>query len=489
MSRGFGYRYVRRRERRTVQPASEPGQPTVNAALLLRLGRQLARLRKREHWTHAQLQAHQERSLAALRAHAYQHSPFYKRFHRGLTDRPLDELPVLTKAELMEHFDELVTDRSVRLDAVRAHMAEGNPERLFLGRYRICATSGSTGLPGLFLFNRAEWLAVLASYARSLEWAGGRVRLTRRMRLALVASTNAWHLSAQVGRTLRSWWVPALHLDAALPPATIVQRLNAFRPELLVAYAAMAPILADEQAAGRLHIAPLHILTSSEVLTPEARRRTERAWGQRPFDQYGMTESGNLAAECQRHAGMHLMEDLALVEVVDVHNRPVQPGNYGEKVLVTVFASRTQPLIRYEVSDSLRLAASPCPCGRPFRLVDGIQGRMEDELRFPAQRGGDLIVHPNTFHHLLDTVPASGWQVVQELDGGLAVLLSGAAAGVDDRVVADAVLSALAARGAAPTTVRVQRVRAIPKSAAGKVRLILSQRRDPQVSASEAQGR
>jgi hypothetical protein len=37
-------------------------------------------------------------------------SPFYRRFHSGLEGRPLSELPVLTKAQLMESFGELVTD-------------------------------------------------------------------------------------------------------------------------------------------------------------------------------------------------------------------------------------------------------------------------------------------------------------------------------------------------------------------------------------------
>jgi hypothetical protein len=39
-----------------------------------------------------------------VRAYAYAQSPFYQKFHQGLMDRPLSELPVLTKAMLMEHF-------------------------------------------------------------------------------------------------------------------------------------------------------------------------------------------------------------------------------------------------------------------------------------------------------------------------------------------------------------------------------------------------
>jgi len=58
--------------------------------------------------------------LRSLREYAYAHSPFYQGFHQGLTDAPLHELPVLTKAMLMEHFDELVTDHAIRLKEVMA---------------------------------------------------------------------------------------------------------------------------------------------------------------------------------------------------------------------------------------------------------------------------------------------------------------------------------------------------------------------------------
>jgi phenylacetate-CoA ligase len=45
-----------------------------------------------------------------LRQFAYEGSPFYRRFHHGLESAPLAELPVLTKAVLMDHFDEISTD-------------------------------------------------------------------------------------------------------------------------------------------------------------------------------------------------------------------------------------------------------------------------------------------------------------------------------------------------------------------------------------------
>lgn len=443
--------------------------------ILLKLLNMLEQFHMRDRWTRQQLEAHQARSLRHLREYAYAHSPFYRQFHEGLTDRPLHELPVLTKSMMMEHFDDLVTDRAIRLEAVRAHATNGGDGKRFLDRYWLNATSGSSGHPGFFLFDRSEWTTILTSFARAHEWAGVKVSLTHRMKMASVASISPWHMSAQVGATLKSWWMPALRLAASEPLVDIVRRLNDWQPEMLVAYASMARMLADEQLAGQLRIAPHLVYTSSEVLTDETRRRIEAAWGHPPFNQYAATETGGLAAECKEGRSLHLFEDLVMVEVVDEHNRPVPPGVYGDKVLITTLFSRTQPLIRYELSDSVRLVTEPCPCGRPFARMDGIQGRVEDVLHFPKVNGGEVAVHPVTFHRIMDAVPASGWQVVQEPDG-LNVLLSGVSNGLVDETLVIRLTEALAAQDVRVGHVTVQRVPAIPKTVAGKAPLIKSNR-------------
>ena len=45
----------------------------------------LRRLRGRDDWTRPQIEAHQAHSLQQLRRHTYAHSPFYQKFHKGLT--------------------------------------------------------------------------------------------------------------------------------------------------------------------------------------------------------------------------------------------------------------------------------------------------------------------------------------------------------------------------------------------------------------------
>lgn len=455
----------------------------MDLQILIKLMRKLAQLRQHERWTRAQLEAYQAEALQRLRAHAYTRSPFYQRLHQGRYDRPLDELPVLTKALVMEHFDDLVTDPAVRLEDVRAHMARDREGKRFLSRYWVTATSGSTGQPGIFLFNRDEWATVVATLGRAHEWAGVPMTPTHRMKMASVASLTSgspWHMGAQVATTFQSkWmraWMPTLSFDAAQPLPAIVQGLNDWQPHMLAGYASMLRILADEQLAGRLRIQPHLIVPGSEVLTEETRRRIETAWGHAPFNAYGATEGGGgLAAETSDHAGMYLFEDNVIVEVVDDQYQPVPPGVYGDKVLITVLFSRTQPLIRYELSDSVRLAAEPGSRGWPFARIDDIQGRTEDMLHLPGVSGQAVAVHPITFHHVLDSLPVSGWQVVQEADG-VRVLLSGGQNGASDSTLIDGLTGALAAQNVVVPPISVQHIATIPKNATGKAPLIKAYR-------------
>jgi phenylacetate-coenzyme A ligase PaaK-like adenylate-forming protein len=168
---------------------------------------------------------------------------------------------------------------------------------------------------------------------------------------------------------------------------------------------------------------------------------------------------------------MHLFEDLVITEIVDDQNRPVPPGQFGAKVLVTVLFSRTMPLIRYEMSDCPRPSSEVCSCGRPFALIDGIEGRREDVLELPAIAGGQLVsIHPNTFHDVLDLVPAKGWQVVAE-PSRLRILLAGLAGDYDRTRLRGKIDEALRARGTL-SEVTLEDVDEIPRSALGKAPLI-----------------
>lgn len=444
---------------------------------IVRVVRNRAALLRRDSWSRQRLLAHQARALARLRRFTYARSPFYQRFHAGLMDRPLEDLPVLTKAELMRNFDDTVTDRTIRLRDVEEHFAGSRGAERLAGRYTISASSGSTGQRGFFLFDPSEWGMLLTTYGRPAWWAGLNPRLihlVHPLRMAVYSSPVPWHQTAQVRASTTSRLAPSLQLDGTRPAAEVVEPLNQWQPDYLATYASLARALAEEQLGGRLRIAPRVIAVGGEVLTRESRKRIEKAWGKVLYDTYGASETGILASECDRHAGLHLSEDLTIVEVVDADGRPVRPGEFGERVLVTVLFRRTQPLIRYELSDKVRLMAEPCRCGRPFRVIDAVQGRVEETLYFPAAAAGRVAIDPVVFDAVLDTVPATQWQVVQEV-ASLDILLVGLAAGFRDETIAEPLRRELSARGAAVPQIRVRRVSAIPRGATGKAPLIRRQ--------------
>ncbi len=441
----------------------------MDIALIARVLAMRQRLRAREGWSAQQVAAHRAAEVERLRHHAYAYSPFYRKFHAGMEGKPLRELPVLTKSELMHSFDELVTDPAIHLADVRAHFEKLEGDALFLGKYRAVRTSGSTGNPGIFLADPHEWASIIASYSRAQEWAGIIARITQRTRLAVVSSRVPWHQSARVGTSVDTFFVPVRRFDSTEPLAGIVSGLNAWQPMNLIGYASMLRVLADEQLAGRLRIQPKAIMSASEVLTKDSREQIARAWGRDAYDVYAATETAGIASECSRHR-LHLFEDLVVTEVVDEKNRPLPPGEFGAKLLVTVLFSRTQPLIRYEMSDRVMLSAEPCDCGLPFALLGGIEGRAEDILKLPSANGELVSIHPNVFHDLLEGLPLQAWQVLEEPER-IRVLLASPSDPIDIEPLRLEVAAALEQRGVV-RPVAVELVDAVTKTAMGKAPLV-----------------
>jgi hypothetical protein len=103
-------------------------------------------LLQRDHWSQDQLRAYQRQRLAELVRYATAHSAFYRELYRDIDTNDeihLEGLPALDKATVMEHFDEVVTERSLRLADLERHLGELRNDELYLGRYRVTSTGGA----------------------------------------------------------------------------------------------------------------------------------------------------------------------------------------------------------------------------------------------------------------------------------------------------------------------------------------------------------
>lgn len=432
-----------------------------------------SRVQRRDRWAREQLLAYQQQALRHLLSHAVSRSAYYAQRLEGLQGAPLDQLPVLTKATLVTEWDRLCTQPSLTLREVelrlrRIEQTSADPAHGWRGRWWLGASGGTTGRRVALAWDRREWAQVLASYARVNDWAEVAVDLRHPVRTAIVSSLNPTHQSAVVGASLRSRIVPMLRLDAHTPLDELVQQLNAFRPRLLVAFASMVGPLAAAQLDGGLRIAPEKVIAVSEVLSGVSRAAAQAAWGRHAvIDSYAATETASIASTCSQ-GGWHLYEDFVIAEPVDDDYRPVPPGQTATRLLVTALFTRTLPLIRYELTDAVRLSTRTCTCGRPFALLEAVAGRTEDTLVM-AGRTGPVRVHPVLFHTALESSAPGGWQV-EQLPDRLVIRIIGPGADPDAALVR--VTGALRGLGALDTPVEVLVVESITRTRLGKVPLV-----------------
>jgi phenylacetate-CoA ligase len=404
--------------------------------------------------------------LDELRRHAVGRSPGYQALHRGLTDAPLWALPVIGKSDLVERFDDMVTDRSLELSALRRRVEGDDGGRHH--RYRIAVSSGSTGRPGLFPFHRREWVHLLVAAARSRMVVGTRAS-GGQLRSARIGSPSRWHMSTQLPTTLQDPRRPVLVLDAAQDVSELAARLSRYEPTILSGYPSAIAALAREQEDGRVTIHPEAVLTGGEPLTDPARRVITDAWEVRPTDQYLTTEVAFVAVECDRHDGLHVLDDHVVVETVDRDGAPLPAGERG-RVVITALWNRTLPLIRYDLGDTAALVTDACRCGRTSPRLTGLGGGARSLLRLPSV-GGEIEVHPVVFTSVLDRTAVRAWQVVQHRDR-LEVLVVGGDTS-DDDALASALAAALRGAGAAPLPVLVRHVDGLLRAPSGKAGLVI----------------
>ncbi|MBX3604758.1 MAG: phenylacetate--CoA ligase family protein [Piscinibacter sp.] len=373
------------------------------------------------HDTPAGLARRRAERLRALLAAACRGSALYRERLGGNAARPLAAIAPVGKDELMARFADWVTDPALRLDELRAFIADrGAIGRAFLGRYWVWESSGSSGRPGLYVQDAAAMAVydalealrrpLLTPLRRLLDPCG----LAERS--AFVGATGG-HFASTVSverlRALQPWLGERLRSFSFLQPvAELVAQLNRFAPTLLATYPTMALLLAEERAGGRLRIAPQEIWTGGEGLSAPMRAQIERSFGCPVAHSYGASEFLALAAPC-RFGALHLNSDWVILEPVDERGAPVGPGEAGATTLLTNLANHVQPLIRYDLGDRVTLHPQHCACGSPLPVLE-VQGRVDDSLVLRDTRGHAVRLLPLALTTVMeDEAGVLDFQIVQ----------------------------------------------------------------------------
>jgi phenylacetate-coenzyme A ligase PaaK-like adenylate-forming protein len=267
----------------------------------------------RDRWSRDRLLEEQRRRLTGLLEHAVSASPYYRQTlgRAALAENvSLDQLPTLSKEMLMAQFDRVVADPRLRLAALEAHATGDDPAALFARAFHVFSTSGTTGRRGVFPQLAAEFDQWLAAAWRMRH----RLGLDAGVRVVGIGAPTPLHVTQKLFTAFGAYGNGRPTLTANTPLPEIVATLNRDRPDAIITGAGMAALLAEEQLEGRLSIEPSAVLLAGEVLAEDVARRIDDAWGITPCQVYGSTEALVLASESSDRVGLHVSEDLLVLE-------------------------------------------------------------------------------------------------------------------------------------------------------------------------------
>lgn len=266
-----------------------------------------------------------------------------------------------------------------RLPAVDKNLIKKNLYGLISGHMRASwrSTSGSTGTPFVFKKDR---------------YASGYMD-------AMMYSAYCWHGILPWSKQVRIWGssvdFKARMIQVAKDRLLARKRLSAFemsdinckryfnnllklRPKYFYCYPNAMNQFAlslERQGLDGKEIGASVVICTGEILFPHQKEKIEQVTGCRIVNEYGSTENGIIAFECE-YGTMHLLPTVH-VDIID----PDQEG-FGE-IAVTELNSRSVPFIKYKIGDMGRVLSSGCKCGRPFEVLEIREGRVDDFIVCP----------------------------------------------------------------------------------------------------------
>lgn len=282
----------------------------------------------------------------------------------------LKQLPFTTKSELVE--DQLL------------HPPFGTDLTFSLDQYiRIHQTSGTTGNPLYWLDTEESW-NWWAECWKAIFLAAG------------VRSDDRIFFAFSFGPFIGFWagWEGARKLGALAISGgsqSTGQRIKSILDQqatVLVCTPTYALHMAAEAEKASINLArnsairiTIHAGEPGANI-PSTKKRIAEVWGAQCFDHPGATEVGAFGFECEAQpGGVHINESEFIAEVLDpTTGEAIGEGERGELV-ITNLGRIGSPIIRYRTGDLVQPNAQPCPCGRPFVLLNGgVLGRVDDMI-------------------------------------------------------------------------------------------------------------
>ena len=417
-------------------------------------------LEKSQWLPRAEVEKIQFENLKRLISHAFAKCAYYRDrwSEMGLSPETLKAPEDFRRWPIMAR-DQFVQNR----ERIRAEV----PGMRFIKK----ATSGSTGAPLQIEYDTGSEERRYGAMYRGYSWAGASPG-TKQLML--------WGMALGKRPLLRAWKDDLYHAiyrrrvmnsfelsEERVPEFLAI--LNRHKPDHLIAYTNPLYTFAREiEARGLTPHSPKSIVVGAEKLYDFQRELIQRVFRAPVFETYGSREFMLMAAECERHQGLHLTTEHLLIEVLNDDGSPTPDGEEGNVVVTDLF-NYGMPFVRYINNDRAVAGWKQCPCGRGLPLMRPPTGRTLDVITTPDGRR----VPGEFFPYLLkDFASLRRYQAVQDAPDHCEVrlLLGGEWHPQDQRKVEDGLRQALGPS----MRFDIVMVDDIPLSKAGKLQVVVN---------------
>ncbi|HEX6352813.1 AMP-binding protein [Actinophytocola sp.] len=261
-------------------------------------------------------------------------------------------------------------------------------------------SSGTAGNPTPSYYTGTDWIDLAERFAR--KWVPITADDTFLVRTPYALMITG-HLAHAAARSCGATVVPGDNRSLAMPYSRVVRVLHDL--DVSLTWSMPTETLLWAAAARAAGWQPAHdfpalraLYVGGEPLSAARRARIGDLWGVPVVQEYGSTETGSLAGECE-HGRMHLWADRAIFEVYHPETGEVTETGVGQLVVTPLFRE-AMPLLRYNLEDDVEVTMDDCPCGWALPTVR-VLGRAAFGYRVANAR-----ITQDRLENLVFTLPA-----------------------------------------------------------------------------------
>jgi len=324
-------------------------------------------------WSEEEIEAFQLGELRKILRHAYDHTIYYHRLFdecgidinriNKLSD--IEKIPFLTRKLATKHHDELIAD-----NCKKGNLIDQN-------------TGGTTGQPLIFVIDIDTHAKHYACHNYGMSLYGySPIRDKIATFTGVKVPKKADRKRIYGYRMTKKRLVMSSYDISDETISEYVDTLNKYMPDYLMGYPSIIFLFAKclEKNNLNLNFQLKGILCNSEGLYRYQREFLSLFFKCKVYLDYGHQERAVFAMPCEQSNWYHVVPLYGICEVIKEDGSiATNEGEIGE-IVATGFVNYAFPFIRYKTGDIATITTKKCSCGRNWKLLSSIEGRVADYI-------------------------------------------------------------------------------------------------------------